>query len=42
MKKTVQRLLSFGQDSQDQIKKEFAILIAIILLTVALGFVFAM
>lgn len=40
MKKTVQRLRSFGEDSQAQMKREIAILIAIILLTVALGFLF--
>lgn len=40
MKQTVQRLRSFGEDSQAQMRSEIAILIAIILITVALGFVF--
>lgn len=41
MKKTEYKIRSFGQDSKDQMKREIAILIAIILLTVGLGHVFA-
>lgn len=40
MKQTVQKLRSFDDDSPSQMKREFAILAAIILLTAAIGFVF--